>query len=216
MCGIRGIIKFDNSHPETNKLQNMMKVVKLRGPNDDVIFIEDNVGLGFVRLSVLYLTTLGHQPMFSFNTITRLQNSMIPKLKNYGRYMIVYNGEVYNYIELRDEIRSKGYTFNSNTYTEVVLNSYIEWGVKCLDKFNGMWAFGIYDREKKELFCARDRYGIKPFYYNVDDEQFVFASEIPPILTVLKTKAKPNNQSIFDYLVFNRTDKTEQTFFRIN
>ena len=110
-------------------------------------------------------------------------------------------------------LKAKGYEFKSNTDTEVVLNSYIEWGEDCLNKFNGMWAFAIYDRERKELFCARDRYGIKPFYYYSDDEQFIFASEIPPILSILKTKPKANNQAIFDYLVFNRTDQTEMTFF---
>lgn len=200
MCGICGIIKFDNSAPEMEKIQMMMGVMKHRGPDDEGIFIEDNIGLGFVRLSILDLSPLGHQPMFSHQPSS-------------NRYVIVYNGEVYNYIELREELRAKGYTFRSNTDTEVVLNSYIEWGEDCLNKFNGMWAFAIYDRQSKEIFCARDRYGIKPFYYYKDDEQLIFASEIPPILSVLNKKPTANNQAIFDYLVFNRTDQTEQTFF---
>lgn len=212
MCGICGIIKFNNSTPDTEKIQKMMSVMKHRGPDDEGMFIEDNVGLGFVRLSILDLSPLGHQPMFSESKAVGAE--ILKQVQDdSARYVIVYNGEVYNYLELRDELRTKGYEFKSNTDTEVVLNSYIEWGEDCLNKFNGMWAFAIFDREKKELFCARDRYGIKPFYYYQDEEQFIFASEIPPILSILNKKPTANNQAIFDYLVFNRTDQTEQTFF---
>jgi asparagine synthase (glutamine-hydrolysing) len=207
MCGICGIIKFDNSASETEMLQKMMKVMKHRGPDDEGIFTEASAGLGFVRLSIIDLSSAGHQPMFSSEKVT--STGVIRR----GRYVIVYNGEVYNYIELRAVLNSKGYQFISNTDTEVVLNSFIEWGESCLDKFNGMWAFAIYDRERKELFCARDRYGIKPFYYYTDNEQFTFASEIPPLLSIMKRKPIQNNQAIFDYLVFNRTDQTEETFF---
>lgn len=207
MCGICGIIKFNKTAPESEKIQKMMKAMKHRGPDDEGIFIKDNLGLGFVRLSILDLSPLGHQPMFSNE---KLNSNGVTKS---GRYVMIYNGEVYNYIELREELKNIGYEFKSNTDTEVVLNSYIEWGEKCLDKFNGMWAIVIYDTESKELFCARDRFGIKPFYYFVDDEQFIFASEIPSILSVLKKKPTTNNQAIFDFLVFNRTDQTEQTFF---
>ncbi len=212
MCGICGIIKFDNSTPEAEKIQVMMNVMKHRGPDDEGMFIEENIGLGFVRLSILDLSPLGHQPMFSSDQVIS-EKTLRQAQGDDGRFVIVYNGEVYNYIELRDELRDRGYDFKSNTDTEVVLNSYIEWGEDCLNKFNGMWAFAIYDREKKGLFCARDRYGIKPFYYYQDNEQFIFASEIPPILSILNKKPTVNNQAVFDYLVFNRTDQTEQTFF---
>jgi len=131
-----------------------------------------------------------------------------------NRYVIIHNGEVYNYIELRDELINKGYKFRSNTDTEVILYSYIEWGVDCLNKFNGMWAFSIYDKKTKEIFFSRDRYGIKPFYYYLDKDKFIFASEIPPILKILKQKSTPDYQSIFDYLAFNRTDQTDKTFFQ--
>ncbi len=224
MCGICGIIKYDNSAPETEKIQKMMSVMKHRGPDDEGMFTEGNIGLGFVRLSILDLSPLGHQPMFSDGKALSAEGKAL-KPGQYPqalsaerlaqeRYVIVYNGEVYNYLELRDELRDKGYAFKSNTDTEVVLNSFIEWGEDCLNKFNGMWALVIYDREKKEIFCARDRYGIKPFYYYQDEEQFIFASEIPPILSILNKKPTANNQAIFDYLVFNRTDQTEQTFFK--
>ncbi len=198
MCGICGVINFNNKHVHQEIIITMMRKMKHRGPDDEGIYINSNIGLGFVRLSILDLSPLGHQPMFDSSK----------------RYLIIHNGEVYNYIEIRKELLRKGYNFLSNTDTEVILNSYIEWGTEALDKFNGMWAFAIYDREKKELFCSRDRYGIKPFYYYLDKMQFIFASEIPPILEVLGSKTTPNNQSIFDYLVFNRTDQTESTFFQ--
>jgi asparagine synthase (glutamine-hydrolysing) len=127
--------------------------------------------------------------------------------------MIIHNGEVYNYIELREQLREKGYNFDSNTDTEVILKSYIEWGEDCLHKFNGMWAFCIYDTQGKNIFIARDRFGVKPFYYYLDNDRFIFASEIPAILSVISGSISPNRQLIFDYLTFSRTDHTNGTFF---
>lgn len=178
-------------------LRSMMEKMKHRGPDDTGIFTHKAIGLGFVRLSILDLTNAGHQPMSDDS----------------GRYMIVLNGEVYNYIELREELKNLGFVFRSQTDTEVVLKAYIQWGADCLDKFNGMFAFAIYDSEREEVFGARDRYGIKPFYYCLTDELFIFASEIPPILDTGGITPTPDNQVIFDYLVFNRTDQTENTFF---
>lgn len=174
-----------------------MQIMKHRGPDDEGVFLEENVGLGFVRLSIIDLSPAGHQPMSSHDE----------------RYVIVYNGEIYNYIELRNDLKSLGHSFKTNSDTEVLLASYIEWGEDCLHRFNGMWAFVIYDRIQKRIFAARDRYGIKPFYYCMTNDFLAFASEIPPLLSLLKTKPKPDYQSIFDYLVFNRTDQTERTFF---
>lgn len=196
MCGICGIINFNNEPAQEESIRKMMHIMKHRGPDDEGVFIDQNVGLGFVRLSILDLSPSGHQPMLSHD----------------GRYVIVYNGEVYNYIELKDELSGK-YNFITRTDTEVVLAAYQEWGSACLDKFNGMWAFAIYDKKTKEVFCARDRFGIKPFYYQYTDNQFLFASEITPILKISKEKPKAEMQSVFDYLVFNRTDQTEDTFF---
>lgn len=197
MCGISGIINFNNKPVEELLIRKMMQVMKHRGPDDDGVFIDNNVGFGFVRLSILDLSLSGHQPMFDET----------------GRFMIIHNGEVYNYIELRSELRKKGYHFKSNTDSEVILKSYIEWGEDCLHKFNGMWSFVIYDKRTKEIFISRDRYGIKPFYYYSDKNKFIFASEIPSILKILERKPNPNYQALFDYLVFNRTDQTEMTFF---
>lgn len=190
MCGICGIINLKNKPIRQAALFPMMQRMKHRGPDDEGIFIHRNVGLGFVRLSILDLSDAGHQPMNDGS----------------GRYTIVFNGEVYNYIELREELKRQGLSFCSGTDTEVVLKAYMHWGEKCLEHFNGMFAFAIYDEENDVLFGARDRFGVKPFYYCMTEDQFVFASEIPPILETKCIKPKANNQAIFDYLVFNRTD----------
>jgi asparagine synthase (glutamine-hydrolysing) len=121
MCGICGIIKFNGGSPDQHLIKRMMDAIRHRGPNDEGLLIDDKAGLGFLRLSIIDLSPLGHQPMYSADK----------------RYAIVYNGEVYNYLELREELIKKGYHFHSKTDTEVLLNSYIEWGEECLNKFNG-------------------------------------------------------------------------------
>ncbi|GAB4286519.1 MAG: asparagine synthase (glutamine-hydrolyzing) [Marinilabiliales bacterium] len=198
MCGICGIINFNQQPVSEKPIRKMMQRMKHRGPDDEGLLVDGQVGLGFVRLSILDLSPLGHQPMFDDS----------------GRFAVIHNGEVYNYLELRDELKEAGFNFKSNTDTEVILKSYIHWGEDCLDKFNGMWAFAIFDSFTKDIFISRDRYGIKPLYYYMDQYRFVFSSEIPSILEVLNQKPGPNYQAIFDYLVFNRTDQTEDTFFQ--
>jgi asparagine synthase (glutamine-hydrolysing) len=198
MCGICGIINFNNTQVPETSIRQMMQIMKRRGPDDDGVFLEDSVGLGFVRLSIIDLSAAAHQPMVSADE----------------RYVVVFNGEIYNYIEIREELEKEGVVFASHSDTEVLLNSYIHWGESCLDRFNGMWAFVIYDRREKKIFASRDRFGIKPFYYLQTPEYFAFCSEIPPLLSLLPNKPHPDNQSIFDFLVFNRTDQTERTFFQ--
>ena len=203
MCGIAGIINFKKQKTNSGIITDMMDQIRHRGPDDDGMYIENGIALGFVRLSILDLSNAGHQPMHDSS----------------GRYTIIHNGEVYNYIEIREILEQKGYDFKSKTDTEVILNSYIEWGENCLDKFNGMWAFCIYDNLKKEVFLSRDRFGVKPFYYFKNKDYFIFASEIKPILIAIKELELADNidanyQSIFDYLVFNRTDQTQETFFK--
>lgn len=197
MCGICGIINFDGQKVNSSDLEKMMKRMKHRGPDDEGIFTDNNCGLGFVRLSILDLSSAGNQPMFSSD----------------NRYVIVFNGEVFNYVEIRKELSSK-YAFQTNTDTEVILASFQEWGQDCVNMFNGMWAFVIYDKIEKTLFISRDRFGIKPFFYYIDKNRLIFASDIPPILEVLHLKPQPDDQSIYDYLVFNRTNHTEKTFFK--
>ncbi len=197
MCGICGIINFNQKTVEDHSLREMMQTIKHRGPDDDGVFYDKNFGFGYVRLSIIDLSVAGHQPMFD----------------NTGRYVMIFNGEIYNYIELKEELKGK-YDFKTKTDSEVLLASYIVWGEKCLHKLNGMFAIAIYDKKKKKVFIARDRFGVKPFYYYADKDKFVFASEIPAILKVLTNKPEPDNQSVYDFLVFNRTDQTENTFYK--
>ena len=135
MCGICGQIHFNSKPINREDVQSMMASIKHRGPDDEDYFIDRNVGLGHVRLSIIDLSSAGHQPMFSLDK----------------RYCILHNGEVFNYLELREELKGK-YKFVSQTDTEVVLYSFIEWGPACLAKFNGMFAFVIYDTKTKEFF----------------------------------------------------------------
>lgn len=198
MCGICGTISFNQTSVKEETIRSMMDKIHHRGPDDEGIFFKKNVGFGFKRLSILDLSSAGHQPMMDSS----------------GRYTIVFNGEIYNYIELREQLRSKGYAFRSNTDTEVLLTAYIEWGIESLSKLNGMFAFAVYDSKEERTFIARDRYGIKPIYYYKNDDQLIFSSEIPSILSVFpKDQIKANNQALFNYLAFNRTDQTTDTFF---
>lgn len=195
MCGISGIINLNGKPVGENDIRLMMEKMKHRGPDDEGVFIDGNVGLGFVRLSILDLSIAGHQPMHSHN----------------NRYVIIFNGEVYNYIEIREELKND-FHFKTGTDTEVVLAAYQKWGKSCLDKFNGMFAFVIFDKDTKQIFAARDRFGIKPFYYYQDEEKFIFASEIKSILPLLKSRSI-NNSIVLDYVAYNRTDHTNKTFF---
>lgn len=198
MCGLCGIINFDGAQVEERVIRKMMALQKHRGPDDEGIFMERNAGLGFVRLSIIDLSKAGHQPMTSHD----------------GQYILVFNGEIFNYIELRNELKSLGHTFVSGSDTEVLLAAYIHWGEACLHRLNGMWAFAIYNRHTGSLFAARDRYGIKPFYYATDGNCLMFASEIPPLISAFPGETGPNDQAVYDFLVFNRTEHTGETFFR--
>lgn len=219
MCGIIGYFsKTNNFTPKT--FANANNLVKYRGPDDfGYIGIDDNFStrsfededlsdfnlerpigaLGFRRLSIIDTSKDGHQPM-SDST---------------GNYWIIFNGEIYNYIEIKEELIKKGYKFKSKTDTEVIIYSYIEWGTECLEKFNGMWAFCIYDKNKKILFCARDRFGIKPFYYYSDEKYFIFSSEVKQILLLLNTLKEINKKVVLDYLLLGSYgNETKETFFK--
>jgi asparagine synthase (glutamine-hydrolysing) len=197
MCGICGIFRVDKSPVHPEQISAMMIRMKHRGPDDEGVFCKEHVGLGFVRLSIIDLSQNGHQPM------SDPQN----------RFVIVHNGEVYNYLELKEYLSTRGYVFHSSTDTEVILYSYLEWGASCLAHFNGMWAFAIYDTQTQSLFMARDRFGVKPLYYRQDQNQLIFASEIPPLLSVANEAFSPDPQAIYEYLAYGRTDRTENTFF---
>ncbi|MFZ1719717.1 MAG: asparagine synthase (glutamine-hydrolyzing), partial [Candidatus Moraniibacteriota bacterium] len=164
MCGINGF-NFKNE----NILHSMNEAIRHRGPDDSGTFFSDDFSLGHVRLSILDLSSLGHQPMLYEHNGKKLS--------------IVFNGEIYNYQEIRDDLIAKGYSFRSTSDTEVILATYLEYGEDCVLQFNGMWAFCIYDHQRHSFFCSRDRFGKKPFYYYFKDGIFIFSSELKGILS---------------------------------
>ena len=227
MCGSTGYVnlkkKIDNS-----LFAKMNNIIKHRGPDDEgyVLINENkttnasgydtvdilkekykninemtngyNIILGHRRLSILDLSEKGHQPMQDES----------------GNIQIVFNGEIYNYIEIRDELKEKGYIFNTNCDTEVIVNAYKEWGTNCVNRFNGMWAFALYDKKQSKIFCSRDRFGIKPFYYYLDEEKIIFASEIKQIIEDKTIKRIANDKVIFNYLFYGKDDYNAETFFK--
>ena len=164
MCGINGII-YKNKKPNKLEIHVMNQAIKHRGPDDEGIMSFENSILGHVRLSILDLSPKGKQPM----TCDK-------------RFWITYNGEIYNFKTIREELKKYGYKFFSETDTEVILKSFYEWGEECFKKFNGMWSLAILDAQKKEIIISRDRYGVKPCYYFSNIEKFIFSSEIKGIL----------------------------------
>lgn len=166
MCGIAGILNFQREEKVSSSLlEKMLGIIHHRGPDEQGIYINGGFGMGNVRLGIIDLFT-GQQPMCD----------------NSGNYWIVYNGEIFNYKELKIELESKNYFFRTSSDTEIILAAYITWGKHALAKFNGQFAFAIYNREKKELFMARDRVGICPLFFTLINGSFVFGSEIKSIL----------------------------------
>ena len=185
MCGIAGIVLNKDSEIKEEEISEMLNLLKHRGPNDDGYFRFNNLLLGQTRLSIIDTTSAGHQPMqYSHKNKT---------------VVITYNGEVYNYKSLKKILIKKGYTFTSGTDTEVVAACYLEYGDSCVERFEGMFAFVIFDKQKKILFGARDRFGQKPFYYHKSKNSFLFGSEPKAILSQLKTKSI-DYQAIYHYL----------------
>lgn len=198
MCGICGVIYKNNVHASELVVKPMMEHMKHRGPNDSGVYCYQNMVLGFVRLSIIDLSEFGHQPMISENE----------------EWVIVYNGEIFNYVELKQELEQLGVQFRTQSDTEVLLKAFIQWGEAVQHKLNGMWAFAIFNKKEQTLFLSRDRYGIKPLYVMENEQMISFASEIPALLSLMERKPKPNYQAIFDFLAFNRTDHHHTTFFK--
>lgn len=185
MCGITGKISFNKKDITPQEIETMNDAIKHRGPDDGGIYIspDKKVGLGHRRLSIIDLSPLGHQPM-----------------RYMDRYEIVFNGEIYNFQEKREMLEKEGYTFASHSDTEVILALYDKYGKKCLEHLRGMFAFAIYDKQEQTLFCARDRVGKKPFKYYIDDNVFLFASELKAILTQPEYTKEPDYLAIHHYL----------------
>jgi len=183
MCGFVGVIHQDGKPVPFEVLVRMADRIKHRGPDDEGYLIEGPVGFYHKRLSIIDLVT-GRQPM------------------THGPFSIVYNGEIYNYVELRESLKKLGHTFRTTSDTEVILHMYQEFGPELVSQLNGMFAFIIYDRQKNRLMVARDHFGIKPLYYYSDKNLLLFASEIKAILAHPAVKASPNFESIQEYLIF--------------
>jgi asparagine synthase (glutamine-hydrolysing) len=227
MCGFTVIWNFDGRKINPEVLVSMNNIIRHRGPDDEGFFIADtlsgnagsfhgddtlpeiravtphisqamvgDLAMGFRRLSIIDLSANGHQPMCDVSE----------------RWWIVFNGEIYNYPELRQELMAEGITFLSGSDTEVILYAYQKWGEDCVSHFNGMWAFVIYDKLEKKMFCSRDRFGIKPFYYIYEPGKlFACASEIKALLHLIPFE--PEIPMIRDYFVTGVTAHTEHTFF---
>ena len=187
MCGICGIYHLEPERPvDRDELMTMARTMRHRGPDDEGFYLDENLGLGHQRLSIIDLTPAGRQPMTN---------------EDEGLW-IVYNGEIYNYLELRQQLVGKGHQFRSYSDTEVILHLYEEEGPACVHRLNGMFAFAIWDRRERILFAARDRLGIKPFYYTFQDNTFVFASEIKALFQTEVLRPELNRDGLADYLTF--------------
>lgn len=198
MCGIAIVLSFSDSKVEESLLKKMTDIISHRGPDGEGHYINEagTVGFGHRRLSIIDLTSQADQPM------------------RRGNLVLTYNGEIYNYIELRQQLSSLGHEFITHSDSEVVLAAFQEWGDACVDRFNGMWAFAIYDDEKRTVFASRDRYGIKPLYMYQKDDFLYLCSEIKQLTTIDGWKAKLNRPIAFDFLAYGATNHTNQTFFQ--
>jgi asparagine synthase (glutamine-hydrolysing) len=221
MCGIAGIWELGEGPVEFRLLKRMTESLIHRGPDGEGYWMahpgderqwlsrtghEDppdehySLGLGHRRLAIIDLTEGGRQPMSCGD----------------GACWVVYNGEIYNYMELRRELEVLGHQFRSTSDTEVLLAAYREWGLECFPRFNGMWALALWDRERRKLLLSRDRFGVKPLFYTWVGSRLLFASEIKALLTDPAVSPQPDDQSIYDYLIrgYGYVDISERTFFR--
>lgn len=194
MCGFVGFV--DKEKNKKKIVKDMAELIKHRGPDSDGYFCDDDVALGFRRLSIIDLNN-GTQPIYNEDNTK----------------VIVFNGEIYNYQEIKEELIAKGHTFKTNTDTEVILHGFEEYSEDLLNKLRGMFAFVIYDTNNKELFAARDFYGIKPFYYYLNDDEFLFSSEIKSFLAHPNFKKELNKEMLESYLTFQYS-VGEDTFFK--
>lgn len=198
MCGIAGLIKKDSNSVSIEEVKKMTDTLIHRGPDAEGQFVLDNLGLGHRRLSIIDLSDQGKQPMESHD----------------GRYVISFNGEVYNYIELKEELKNLGGKFGNNTDTEVIMEAYRYWGKDCINRFNGMWAFVIMDKKEKRIFASRDRLGVKPFYYLNREDVFAFASEPKAILEIFPEERQYNSTMVYRFLKGYPEDMDKLTFYK--
>jgi len=196
MCGIAGIIALDGRPVDEGCLRSMVRAVAHRGPDGEGILVRGPVGLGHRRLAIVDLSDAGLQPMASGD----------------GTLAVTYNGEIYNYVELREELSALGHRFRSASDTEVLLASYREWGPRCVDRFNGMWAFAIHDAVRRTVFCSRDRFGVKPFLFARRPGLIAFGSE-PAQLLPLLAGARADREVLRDFLFMGIDEPVGRSFF---
>jgi asparagine synthase (glutamine-hydrolysing) len=194
MCGIVGVLNLDGEPVSPVVVRRMTDAVAHRGPDGEGLYTEHQLGLGHRRLAIIDLSPAGHQPMMSAN----------------GQYVLTYNGEVFNFQELRLELEALGHQFRSRTDSEVVLNAYAEWGADCVSRFNGMFAFAVWDRTRRRLFLTRDRYGIKPLYYTRQANSVLFGSEVKALLAHPACRCRLDVEALVEYFTFQNflTDRT--------
>jgi len=166
MCGIVGALSLKGTRLDEAVIASMRLQILHRGPDDQGIYLNSNLGLGHTRLSIIDLSPLGHQPMSNES----------------GDTWVVYNGEIYNFEEVRKDLEKLGCQFRSKTDTEVIIHAYEQWGEKLVTKLNGMFAFALWDGRRRKLWLVRDRLGVKPLFYYLDQNYLVFASEVKSIL----------------------------------
>jgi asparagine synthase (glutamine-hydrolysing) len=196
MCGIIGQYCF-KGQPDKELINNMSKILTHRGPDTNGTYFNNTVGFAHRRLGIIDLSDNARQPMFNED----------------HTIVVTYNGEIYNHPTLREILIDKGHIFKSNADTEVIVHAYEEWGLNCLTQFNGMWAFALWDNRKQVLFCARDRFGIKPFYYTFTDNSLLFASEIKALLTHPNIGLLQNEIMVETFLSSGILDHTHETMF---
>ncbi len=201
MCGICGVYYSDNGQVvDKDLLTRMARSMRHRGPDDEGFYIDGNLGLGHERLSIIDVSPSGHQPMSNEDE----------------KLWIVFNGAIYNYLELRQQLTARGHVFRSHSDTEVILHLYEEDGPDCVNRLNGMFAFAIWDVKKRTLFAARDRFGIKPFYYAVNKGCFLFASEIKALFKTGLIQPRLNPPGLADYLTFQFCLEEKTLFQDVN
>ncbi|WP_405082034.1 asparagine synthase (glutamine-hydrolyzing) [Paenibacillus chitinolyticus] len=195
MCGITGVMYFEDREPSVSMLQQMTDVIHHRGPNDSGFWTENRIGLGFRRLSIIDIAE-GHQPLCNEDESV----------------WIIFNGEIYNYKSLRSMLQDRGHVFRTNSDTEVIVHLYEEFGEECVKHLRGMFGFAIWDRRKKQLFAARDHFGIKPFYYQYNDRQLLFGSEIKSLVASGSVSPSIRTESLMNYLTFQYVPEPNTMF----
>src|SRR5215467_2853459 len=183
MCGIAGIMSLSDKIVRLEEIRSMCDTMIHRGPDDEGFHTGPGIGLGMRRLSIIDVKG-GHQPVHNED----------------GTVSVVFNGEIYNFDELRRDLETQGHTFRTHSDTEVIVHSYEQYGVNCVDRMRGMFAFAVWDQKERKLFIARDRLGKKPLYYTVTGERLIFGSELKVVLQEPQVQRRINWQSFHHYL----------------